>query len=76
MSEIKKKKEKAKKHYCPKNCKGSIKGIEAHAALLLTQSLCEKGVCVQKVVADYDSLMKAVMRHSYEDKEMDKINSP
>eukprot|EP00957_Ditylum_brightwellii_P196284 14954870-Ditylum_brightwellii.AAC.1 len=43
--------------------------MEADAAFVLTQRLYhEKNVLVQKIVADDNSSMKAILRHSYQQK--------
>eukprot|EP00957_Ditylum_brightwellii_P207003 15351015-Ditylum_brightwellii.AAC.1 len=55
----------AKKHKCPRNYNGSSKAMETDAAFVLTQRLYgEKNVLVQKIVADDDSSMKAILRYS------------
>eukprot|EP00957_Ditylum_brightwellii_P164671 12537842-Ditylum_brightwellii.AAC.1 len=55
-----------KKHNCPRNYDDSSKGMEANAALILTRQLHkEKGVLLKKIVADGNSSMKALLRHSY-----------
>ena len=58
-----------RRHSCPMNYEGSSKGMESTAALLLTIKLYdEKGVAVEEIVADDDSSMKAIVRHSFDEK--------
>ena len=53
-------------HKCVKNYEGSSKGMEAHAALeLVKHAKRHRGFIVGCVVADDDSSMKALLRHSY-----------
>ena len=62
-----------RRHTCPMNYEGSSKGMESTAALLLTIKLfVEKGVAVEEIVADDDSSMKALVRHSYDEKKHEK----
>eukprot|EP00957_Ditylum_brightwellii_P085184 6478560-Ditylum_brightwellii.AAC.1 len=50
------------------NYEGSSKGIEEYAALeLVKQAYCKRGVIAGFIIADNDSSMKALLRHSYED---------
>eukprot|EP00957_Ditylum_brightwellii_P096196 7328268-Ditylum_brightwellii.AAC.1 len=56
----------SKKHKFPKNHDDSSKAMEADACLILTTMLYqEQGVVVDKIVADDDSSIKAVVCHSY-----------
>ena len=58
-------------HNCPKNHDGSSKSMEADACLIMTSRLYnEKEVSVEAIVADDDSTMKAIVRHSYKKKRL------
>jgi hypothetical protein len=51
-----------REHDCPRNYEGSSKGMEASAALLLTKEMFQNGnVIIDKIVADDDSSMKAIV---------------
>ena len=50
--------------------------MEAHSALLLTKRIFKRNIYLEKIVADDDSSINAVVRHSYKEKENDKINFP
>eukprot|EP00957_Ditylum_brightwellii_P004577 347877-Ditylum_brightwellii.AAC.1 len=51
--------------------------MEADAALELTKRLYkDKPIVIKKIVADDDSLMKAILRHSYKEKESNKVLFP
>mmetsp|Transcript_37363 Transcript_37363/g.54638 ORF Transcript_37363/g.54638 Transcript_37363/m.54638 type:complete len:456 (-) Transcript_37363:846-2213(-) len=61
---------KAEPHHCPKNYEGSSKAMEANAALEVTKRMfADHPIYIEKIVADDDSSMKALVRHSYEEKE-------
>eukprot|EP00957_Ditylum_brightwellii_P205040 15341936-Ditylum_brightwellii.AAC.1 len=53
-------------HLCVKNSEGSSKGVEAYMVLELTiQAKCQCGFLVSFIIADDDSLMRAILKHSY-----------
>eukprot|EP00957_Ditylum_brightwellii_P016098 1212241-Ditylum_brightwellii.AAC.1 len=53
-------------HKCVKSYEGSSKGMEAYTALeLVEHAKCHRGFIVGCIVANNDSSMKALLRHSY-----------
>eukprot|EP00957_Ditylum_brightwellii_P090199 6869464-Ditylum_brightwellii.AAC.1 len=57
-------------HECVQNYNGSSKGMEAHAALELTkEAKLYRGSIVGCIVADDKSSMKALVRHSYTERQ-------
>eukprot|EP00957_Ditylum_brightwellii_P051322 3891579-Ditylum_brightwellii.AAC.1 len=53
-------------HNCVQNYNGSTKGMEAHVVLELTKEAKRyRGFVVGYIVADDNSSMKALIRHSY-----------
>ena len=62
-------------HECCKNYKGSSKGMEAFAALeLVKKAYFDRGFIVGFIVAGDDSSMKALLHHSYEERQAHKEN--
>eukprot|EP00957_Ditylum_brightwellii_P170398 12970681-Ditylum_brightwellii.AAC.1 len=60
-------------HPCPKNDEGSSKVMKADAALELTKRMfANHPIYIEKLVANDDSGMKALVRHSYKEKEKEK----
>ena len=70
-----KKKKEPVEHECVQNYDGSSKGMEAHAALELTkEAKIRRGFIVGCIVADDDSSMKALVRHSYTERQANDPN--